>query len=986
MSARVERVRPKQQAVIFNTFRIAWDWRAGRTGELTDENTVPTMKGPLTVTTTPQFPALPSPEPGEVFTERTVLLASPRSLCAGVERAIATVDRALAAETGPVYVRKQIVHNAHVVAGLEARGVIFVEELDEIPDPPPAGTVVIFSAHGVAPAVRREAERRGLSVIDATCPLVTKVHAEARRFAGRGDTIVLIGHDGHEEVQGTLGEAPGEMALVESVADVERLRVDDPRKVAYLTQTTLAVDETTGIVGALRARFPLLGGPGSDDICYATTNRQRALTEIARQADVVLVIGSDNSSNSVRLVELARRAGARAFLIDGPEGIDPQWLEDAAVIGLTAGASAPHHLVDDVIRFLERLGPLRVTEQGSGAETVEFALPREVRGQPEHSGPLLARLTGPGALAGMASGELPELASEIRGFLVEKVGATGGHLGVNLGVVELTIALHRVFRSPHDVLLFDTGHQAYVHKILTGRAAGFSRLRQRGGLSGYPSRAESPHDWVGNSHASTALAYADGMASALRLRGELGDRRVVAVIGDGALTGGLAFEGLNNLSAAPERPVIVVLNDNARSYSPTVGGLARHLASLRGECQDEEPALAGYRPVSAGTVFGQLGLAYVGPVDGHDIAQLEQALRQAVALNRTVVVHVVTRKGKGYGPAEADEIDRMHGIGVLDPATGQPVPSGKPSWTDVFGAEIVKVARKRTDIVCVTAAMLNPVGLRPFADAFPVRVFDAGIAEQHAVCSAAGLALGGLHPVVCVYSTFLGRAFDQVLMDVAMHRLPVTLVLDRAGITGPDGPSHHGMWDTAILAAVPGLRLAAPRDPARLRELLREAVAIDDGPAVLRFPKASVGPDIPAASLMDGLDILHQSNHLPFDVLIVAAGVMASPCLRAARILNERRIGVTVVDPRWILPAHPAIADLAARHRLAVTVEDGVRTGGAGSVVAQACADAGVATPFLVLGLPRRFIDAGSRAGLLEEFGLTGDAIAQSVLKSLGAA
>jgi 1-deoxy-D-xylulose-5-phosphate synthase len=606
--------------------------------------------------------------------------------------------------------------------------------------------------------------------------------------------------------------------------------------------------------------------------------------------------------------------------------------------------------------------------------------PPDVAGQELWRTPLLARLTDPGELTGMAPGELPVLAAEIRRFLVEKVGATGGHLGVNLGVVELTIALHRVFRSPRDILLFDTGHQAYVHKIITGRAGEFGRLRQQGGLSGYPSRAESAHDWVANSHASTALAYADGIVSALRLRGELGKRRVAAVIGDGALTGGLAMEGLNNLGAAPERPVVVVLNDNGRSYDPTVGGIARHFAELRGRYRRGQPTAVGE------TVFEQLGLSYVGPVDGHDIGELERALRKAVSLERTVVVHAVTRKGNGYGPAESDETDRMHGIGLLDPATGRTADSGTRSWTEVFGDEIVKAAWEHPEIVCVTAAMLQPVGLKPFAEAFPGRVFDAGIAEQHAVCSAAGLAFGGLHPVVCLYATFLGRAFDQVLMDVALHRLPVTLVLDRAGLTGPDGPSHHGMWDVSMLAVVPGLRVAAPRDPARLRELLGEALAISDGPTAVRFPKASAGSDIDAVTRVDGVDILGESHRLLPDVLMVACGVMAAPCLEAASILRERHIGATVADPRWVLPAHPALARLAAKHRLVVTVEDGLRDGGAGAAIAQACADAAVATPVRVLGLPRQFIGAGPRAALLEESGLTGEVIARTVLKSLGAA
>jgi 1-deoxy-D-xylulose-5-phosphate synthase len=589
--------------------------------------------------------------------------------------------------------------------------------------------------------------------------------------------------------------------------------------------------------------------------------------------------------------------------------------------------------------------------------------------------PLLARLTGPSDLTAMTRQQLDDLAGQIRGFLVEKVCASGGHLGVNLGVVELTIALHRVFDSPRDVLLFDTGHQGYVHKILTGRAEGFDTLRQTGGLSGYPCRTESGHDWIESSHASTALSYADGIAKALQLRGET-ERRVVAVIGDGAMTGGLAWEGLNNLSApsGSGRPVIVVLNDNGRSYDPTIGGLAHHLGKVRGRYR---------RPGSPSTtMFEQLGLAYVGPIDGHDLLALETALTHAAALDRPVVVHCVTAKGRGYRPAEADEADRMHGIGILDPATGRPSGTSSPSWTSVFGTELAAIGAAQPAVVAVTAAMLQPVGLKAFAHAFPDRVFDVGIAEQHAVCSAAGLAMAGLHPVVCLYATFLNRAFDQVLMDVALHELPVTFVLDRAGITGPDGPSHHGMWDTSLLAGVPGLRVAAPRDPARLRELLREAVAWD-GPTVVRFPKAAAGPDIDAITRMNDIDLLHRSHRLPLDVLLVGAGVMARPCLDAAADLESHGYGVTVADPRWITPVNPALVHLAARHRLVVTIEDGSRTGGMGTALHTVCADAAVPTPIRILGLPRQFIDHGERADLLTAAGLDRPGVTRAVLDAL---
>ncbi|MFD7512283.1 1-deoxy-D-xylulose-5-phosphate synthase [Streptomyces sp. NPDC059853] len=586
---------------------------------------------------------------------------------------------------------------------------------------------------------------------------------------------------------------------------------------------------------------------------------------------------------------------------------------------------------------------------------------------------VLNRVSSPRRLKELAPGQLPVLAREIREFLVERVSAAGGHLGPNLGVVELTIALHRVFDSPADRIVFDTGHQSYVHKLLTGRQDDFATLRAAGGLSGYPARRESPHDHVENSHASTALSWADGLLRAQRLRGESG-RRVVAVIGDGALTGGLAWEALNNLGGGSE-PVVVVLNDNGRSYDPTVGGLAAHLAALRGgRCAGRN-------------LFEHLGFGYLGPVDGHDIAAVEAACRRAVALGGPVVVHCVTEKGRGYPPAERDEADRMHGIGVIDPATGRPRPAGSSSvsWTKAFGAELERVAAERPEVVALTAAMLRPVGLHGFARRFPDRVFDVGIAEQHAATTAAGLAMGGLRPVVCLYATFLNRALDQILMDVALHGLPVTFVLDRAGITGPDGASHHGMWDMALLGAVPGMRVAAPRDAERLAELLREAVAVTDGPTALRFPKGSPGPAIEALTRMEGLDILHRTRSLPLDVLLVSAGALAGPVVRAAEILSRSGVGVTVVDPRWLLPVSPALVHLASRHRLVLSVEDGLRAGGVGAALAQACADAGAGTPVHALGLPREFLPHGERRQLLAAAGLSAEALARTALSLHGA-
>ncbi|MEV3855315.1 1-deoxy-D-xylulose-5-phosphate synthase [Streptomyces sp. NPDC050095] len=580
----------------------------------------------------------------------------------------------------------------------------------------------------------------------------------------------------------------------------------------------------------------------------------------------------------------------------------------------------------------------------------------------------LASLTGPAAVRAIPAGELPALAGQIRQFLVEKVCAAGGHLGPNLGVVELTLALHRVFDSPRDALVFDTGHQAYVHKLLTGRHKEFDTLRQAGGLSGYPSRAESVHDRVENSHASTALSYADGLAKARELTGE-SDRAVVAVIGDGAMTGGMAWEALNNIGSTPQRPVIVVLNDNGRSYAPTTGALAAHLKVLKQDAGAE----------ACQNLFTDLGFTYFGPIDGHDTTGLEAVLRRARAMRRPVVVHVMTVKGRGYRPAESDEADCLHAVGTIDPATGTAPKPSTPSWTSVFGQELAQVAGEREDVVAITAAMLRPTGLHLMQQKFPERVFDVGIAEQHAVTSAAGLAMGGFHPVVALYATFLNRAIDQVLMDVALHRLPVTFVLDRAGITGPDGPSHHGMWDLSLLSAVPGLRIAAPRDPARLRSLLRAALDMQDGPTLLRLPKAPAGNDIDAIARMDGLDILHRSTGRPLDVLLVAVGPMAEAALGAAAMLEAKGLGITVVDPRWVIPVNPALPALAARHRLALTIEDNSRTSGAGSAIALACRDAHVRTPVHVLGLPRAFIPHSPRKDLLAQAGLDAAGITQAV-------
>ena len=577
----------------------------------------------------------------------------------------------------------------------------------------------------------------------------------------------------------------------------------------------------------------------------------------------------------------------------------------------------------------------------------------------------LEEIRGPEDLRGLTPEQVHGLIPQIRRLLVETVTRTGGHLGPNLGVVELTVALHRVFESPRDTILWDTGHQSYVHKIVTGRVGQLGTLRQAGGLSGYPSRSESEHDVIENSHASTVLSWADGLARAHRIQG-VTDRAVVAVIGDGALTGGLAWEALNNLGGAPERPVVVVLNDNTRSYAPTVGGIAEHLATLRA-------------PGAARTAFECLGLAYLGPVDGHDVEALEAALRKAAGLGRPVVVHCVTEKGRGHAPAEQDESDRQHAVRAQSP-TGS-VGDGSPSWTAVFGAELARLGAERPDLVAVTAAMLEPTGLGDFAARFPERTVDVGIAEQHALTAAAGLALGGLRPVVALYATFLNRAFDQLLLDAALHRAPMTLVLDRAGVTGDDGASHNGMWDLSLLNLVPGLRLAAPRDATTLRRALREAVAWPEGPTALRFPKGSTGPDIPAVDTLGGIDVLRRSDHS--DVLLVSVGAMAGTCLEAAARLAVHGFGTTVVDPCWVKPVAPELVALASEFRLVATVEDSGRTGGVGAAVAQALSDAAVTCPVRSFGVPQQFLDHGPRAELMAAGGLTGRHIARAVAEFL---
>lgn len=618
---------------------------------------------------------------------------------------------------------------------------------------------------------------------------------------------------------------------------------------------------------------------------------------------------------------------------------------------------------------------------------------------------LLARIDQPADLRGLSHAQLIQLGREIREFLIRHVAATGGHLGPNLGAVELTLALHRVFDSPRDTLLWDVGHQAYVHKIVTGRAGQFSGLRKRGGISGYPSREESAHDHIEHSHASVALSYADGMAKAREIAGET-DRHIVAVVGDGALTGGLAWEALNNIAAAPRRPIVIVVNDNGRSYAPTVGGLAKHLTALRTHAGYERllewgketlgvagtPGRAVYRTLHAAKeglkdafvpqpLFSDLGLKYLGPIDGHDIPAVEAALERAKDHGAPVIVHCITRKGLGYAPAEQDDEDHLHGIGPIDPQTGRPLRSGGLGWSAAFGQELVSLAEERRDIVAITAAMGGSVGLSDFASRYPDRFFDVGIAEQHAVASAAGLAMAGLHPVVPVYGTFLNRAFDQVLMDLALHRLGATLVLDRSGVTGDDGPSHNGLWDLAILQAVPGLRIAAPRDAPTLREELSQAVSITDAPTVLRYPRGAVGPTIPAVRRVGGIDVLREAARA--SALVIAVGVMATTALEAARLCADQGVEVTVVDPLWNKPVPDGLLDLAGDHALVVTVEDGLRTGGLGAAVAQVLHQVGIHVPVRIFGVADGFPQQGTRAEILAEAGLTAENIAQAIVAAV---
>ena len=615
---------------------------------------------------------------------------------------------------------------------------------------------------------------------------------------------------------------------------------------------------------------------------------------------------------------------------------------------------------------------------------------------------MLSEIKSPADLKGLSNTQLDQLSTEIRSFLIEQVSKSGGHLGPNLGVVELTIALHRIFQSPKDVIVFDTGHQSYVHKLLTGRIAGFEKLRQRGGIAGYPNRSESEHDVVENSHASTALSWSDGIAKGFALTNQK-DRTVICVVGDGALTGGMSWEALNNIAANKKEKLVIVVNDNERSYSPTIGGLATYLSTLRttrgyekfldwGKGVLEKTPVVGqpiYETlhgmkkgikdiVAPQGMFEDLGIKYFGPVDGHDISAIERALLSAKDFGGPVLVHVITEKGRGHAPAVNDEAEKFHAVGVVDAETGQPLSKAGQSWTSVFSDELVKIGAKRSDVVAITAAMMGPTGLDKFEKAYPDRTFDVGIAEQHATTAAAGMAYAGLHPVVAVYSTFLNRAFDQLLLDVALHKAGVTFVLDRAGITGDDGPSHNGIWDLALTGIVPTLHVAAPRDGERVRETLREALDISNAPTLIRFPKGAVNPDIPAFERRDGIDVLYRGESA--DILLVSIGAFAQVAVDAAAQVYREGVGVTVIDPRWVKPLPKSLVTMAQRYKKVVVIEDGIKHGGIASTISELFRESGLNVPVHSIGVPLEFLEHAKRAQILEDLGITVQNITRSLV------
>ena len=619
--------------------------------------------------------------------------------------------------------------------------------------------------------------------------------------------------------------------------------------------------------------------------------------------------------------------------------------------------------------------------------------------------PLLDTVNHPADIRKLDKGQLLQLCDELRQEVISAVSVTGGHLGAGLGVVELTVAIHYVFDTPADKLIWDVGHQCYPHKVVTGRRDRIRTIRMGGGLSGFTKRSESEYDPFGAAHSSTSISAAIGFAIASKL--DRAPTRAIAVIGDGAATAGMAYEAMNNAAAAGSR-LVVILNDNDMSIAPPVGSLRNALARLVSSGKYLTPRkfaakLAGLMPkpmrdaaerleeyargmVTGGTLFEELGFYYVGPVDGHDILSLVEILENVRDSDHgPMLIHAVTQKGKGYAPAESSA-DKYHGVVKFDVVTGQQDKGpggGPPAYTKVFADALVAEATRDPKVVAITAAMPTGTGLDQFEKSFPDRMFDVGIAEQHALTSAAGMAFGGLHPVVAVYATFLNRAFDQLLMDVALHKAGVTIVLDRAGVTGPDGASHHGMWDMAMVQIVPGLHLAAPRDASRLREELREAVAIEDAPSVIRYSKGTVGAEVEAIErLGDGVDVLARrpAGSSDNDVLIVSVGAMSELALDVSNRLGAQGISSTVVDPRWLLPVRKSIIALASHHRLVVCIEDGVRAGGVGSRIRQEMRAAGVDTALNEVGLPVEFLDHGTRSQVLERVGLTAQQITHDVV------
>jgi 1-deoxy-D-xylulose-5-phosphate synthase len=623
---------------------------------------------------------------------------------------------------------------------------------------------------------------------------------------------------------------------------------------------------------------------------------------------------------------------------------------------------------------------------------------------------LLETIESPADLRGLDGGQLALLAAEIREFIVQAVSVTAGHLGSNLGAVELTLAVHRAFNSPRDIVLWDTGHQAYTHKIVTGRRAAFATLRQAGGLSGYPSRSESAHDWVENSHASTVLSYAHGVAAAIE-RSSAPDRKVVAVIGDGSLTGGLAYEGLNNLGHSGSR-VVVVLNDNGRSYAPTVSRLSESLTrirlhpglkSVRSKLEEALRVLPAVGPLAYSSLqgmysairevveppafFESLGVRYVGPVDGHDVLGLENTLRQAAGFDGPIVIHVLTHKGRGYAPAEDDDEKCLHDAPVFDPAVGPTEAERAPKgYTQAFNEAMLEIGEDFPQVVAITAAMPGPTGLLPFQARWPERFFDVGIAEAHAVTSAAGMALGGLRPVVAVYSTFFSRAFDQAHLDVGLHGLPVVFALDRSGITGDDGASHHGVLDLALCLKIPGMTIFAPSSNAEVAVMLRSALDLD-GPSAIRYAKGAARP-VPPDQVGAGL-AARRIDAGDGEICLLAVGKMVEAALDAATLMAVDGIRATVWDVRLVRPLDPAMMADAARHQLVVTIEDGIREGGAGSYMAQTLADQALATPggrvppVVILGTPTAYIPHGKPAAIHAQLGLDGPGIASTALRAL---